>query len=268
LDTSVSGSRLITKKTEADFEKMIIAGQCVAAMHQAVRDIAAPGVTTEDLDVAARQVLDERGCLSSFLGYGGPENPFPGVLCTSPNSVIVHGIPGDYTLRDGDIISIDAGAIYEGWHGDAAFTMAIGEVSDEVQLLLDVTEKALWAGIEQAVAGNRLGDIGASVAACAHPHGIGVVREYVGHGIGRQMHEAPSVPNYGTAGKGLRLKTGMAIAIEPMFNAGTESSVVLDDAWTVVTADGMHSAHFEHTVLLTKQGSIVSTLPEPRLISS
>jgi methionyl aminopeptidase len=262
----VSNSRLITKKTEADFEKMKIAGQCVAAMHQAVRDIAAPGVTTADLDEAARRVLSDRGCRSSFLGYGGPDNPFPCVVCTSPNSAIVHGIPGDYALKDGDIISIDAGAIYEGWHGDAAFTMAIGDVPDEVQLLLDVTEKALWAGIEQAVSGNRLGDIGSAVEACAHPHGIGVVREYVGHGIGRQMHEAPSVPNYGKAGKGLKLKTGMAIAIEPMFNAGTEASVVLDDNWTVITADGSLSAHFEHTVLLTKEGSVVSTLPEPRLI--
>jgi methionyl aminopeptidase len=263
----MNGSRLITKKTEADFEKMKIAGQCVAAMHQAVRDTAEVGVTTAALDEAAREVLAERGCRSSFLGYGGPDNPFPGVICTSPNSAIVHGIPGDYALKDGDIISIDAGAIYEGWHGDAAFTMAIGDVPGEVQLLLDVTEKALWAGIEQAVAGNRLGDIGAAVEALAHPHGIGVVREYVGHGIGRQMHEAPSVPNYGKAGKGLRLKTGMAIAIEPMFNLGTESSVVLDDQWTVITADGALSAHFEHTVLLTQEGSIVSTLPEPRLVN-
>ena len=262
----MNGSRLITKKTESDFEKMKIAGQCVAAMHQSVRDTAGPGVNTAALDAAARRVLDERGCRSSFLGYGGPDNPFPGVLCTSPNSAIVHGIPGDYTLKDGDIISIDAGAIYEGWHGDAAFTMAIGDVPDEVQLLLDVTEKALWAGIAQAVAGNRLGDIGSAVEACAQPHGIGVVREYVGHGIGRQMHEAPSVPNYGKAGKGLRLKTGMALAIEPMFNAGTEASIVLDDKWTVVTADGSVSAHFEHTVLLTEEGSIVSTLPEPPLV--
>ena len=262
----MQGNRLISKKTEAEFDKMKIAGQCVAAMHQAVRDIAAPGVTTKGLDQAAQMVLEEWGCRSSFLGYGGPDNPFPGVLCTSPNSAIVHGIPGDYVLKDGDIISIDAGAIYEGWHGDAAFTMAIGEVPDEVQLLLDVTEKALWAGVEQAVAGNRLGDIGSAVEACAHPHGIGVVREYVGHGIGRQMHEAPSVPNYGTAGKGLRLKRGMAIAIEPMFNAGTEASVVLDDEWTVITADDSLSAHFEHTVLLTEAGTVVATLAEPRLI--
>ncbi len=260
------GTRLITKKTDADFEKMKIAGKCVAAMHQAVRDIAEPGVTTLELDAAARIVLAEHDCRSSFLGYGGPTNPFPGVLCTSPNSAIVHGIPGEYRLSEGDIISIDAGAIYEGWHGDAAFTMAIGDVSDEVRVLIDATEKALWAGIHQAVAGNRLGDVGAAVEDLAKTNGVGVVRDYVGHGIGRQMHEAPSVPNYGTPGKGLRLKTGMALAIEPMFNLGTEDSVVLDDQWTVVTADGAPSAHFEHTVLLTKEGTIVSTLPEPMLI--
>ncbi|GMQ92616.1 MAG: type I methionyl aminopeptidase [Acidimicrobiia bacterium] len=262
----MTGTRVITKKTAADFEKMKIAGQCVAAMHAAVREVAAPGVRTDHLDAVAREILDRYGCRSSFLGYGSPQNPFPGVLCTSPNSVIVHGIPGDHTLRDGDVISIDAGAIYEGWHGDAAFTMAIGDVADDVQNLLDVTERALWAGLEQAKAGNRLGDIGAAVEAAADAHDIGVVRDYVGHGIGRQMHEAPSVPNYGKQGKGLRIKTGMAFAIEPMFNLGSEQSVVLDDKWTVVTADGSFSAHFEHTVLITEEGSIVSTLAEPLLI--
>ena len=262
----MGATRVITKKTAADFEKMLVAGQCVAAMHAAVRAAIAPGVTTRELDDIARDVLAEHGCRSSFLNYGGPANPFPGVLCTSPNSVIVHGIPGDYTLRDGDVISIDAGAIYEGWHGDAAFTAAVGDVSDEVANLLEVTERALWKGIDQAKAGNRLGDIGAAIEAEAIPHGLGVVREYVGHGIGRQMHEAPSVPNYGKPGKGLRLKTGMALAIEPMFNLGTAESNVLDDQWTVVTADGAWSAHFEHTVLFTREGTVVSTLPEPRLV--
>lgn len=262
----MSGTRVITKKTAADFDKMKIAGQCVAAMLEAVRDAVTPGVSTRELDELAREVLAEYDCRSSFLGYGGPDNPFTGVLCTSPNSVIVHGIPGSHILRDGDIISIDAGAIYEGWHGDAAFTVAVGDVSDEVSNLLDVTERALWAGIEQARDGNRLGDVGAAIEAVAMPHGIGVVRDYVGHGIGRQMHEAPSVPNYGRTGKGLRIKPGMAFAIEPMFNLGTEDSVVLDDRWTVVTADGAYSAHFEHTVLITEEGSIVSTLAEPKLI--
>ena len=262
----MNGSRVITSKSAADFEKMKVAGACVAAMHLAVREVAAPGVSTRDLDGVARDVLEQHGCRSSFLGYGGPANPFPGVICTSPNSVIVHGIPGDHVLRDGDIISIDAGAIYEGWHGDAAFTMAIGEIPAEVQNLLDVTERALWAGLARAKAGNRLGDIGAAVEAIAKPHGIGIVRDYVGHGIGRQMHEAPSVPNYGRQGKGLRIKKGMALAIEPMFNLGVETSNILDDEWTVVTSDGKWSAHFEHTVLITDEGSIVSTLPEPRLV--
>ena len=160
----MGGTRVITKKTAADFDKMKVAGACVAEMHAAVRGAVAPGVTTGDLDGIAREVLAEHGCRSSFLGYGGPNNPFPGVLCTSPNSVIVHGIPDDHALKDGDIISIDAGAIYEGWHGDAAFTMAVGDVPEEVANLLDVTERALWAGIEQAKAGNRLGDIGVGLA--------------------------------------------------------------------------------------------------------
>lgn len=262
----MGSTRLITKKTSADFDKMKVAGRCVAAIHAATREAVAPGVTTGELDAIARTVLMEWDCVSSFLGYGGPQNPFPGVICTSHNSMIVHGIPGDYALAEGDIISIDAGAIFEGWHGDAAYTVAVGEVPDDVASLLAVTEKALWAGLEQAVHGNRLGDIGAAVEGVAAPHGLGVVRDYVGHGIGRQMHEAPSVPNFGVAGRGLRLKTGMALAIEPMFNLGTQASSVLDDAWTVVTADGAWSAHFEHTVLLTEEGSIVSTLPEPLLI--
>ncbi len=258
----MAGAGVITRKKPEDFEKMVIAGQCVAAMHQAVRDAAAPGVTTLELDAVAAEVVRERGCRPSFLGYHG----FPGTICASPNSAIVHGIPGGYTLRNGDIISIDAGAIYEGWHGDAAFTMAIGDIPDDVQRLLDVTEEALWNGLRQARHGNRLGDIGHAIEATAEPDGFGVVREYIGHGIGRQMHEAPNVPNYGTPGKGLKLKTGMAIAIEPMFNMGTAETVALEDGWTVVTADGSLSAHFEHTVLLTEEGPLVSTLPEPLLL--
>jgi methionyl aminopeptidase len=255
----MAGAKVISKKTPGDFAKMEVAGQCVAAMHRAVREAAAPGVTTRELDAIAAEVLRERGCRSSFLGYHG----FPAVICASPNSAIVHGIPDGYTLRNGDIISIDAGAIYDGWHGDAAFTMAIGSVPDEVQQLLDVTEEALWNGLREARHGNRLGDVGHAIESTAEPHGYGVVREYIGHGIGRQMHEAPNVPNYGMPGKGLKLKVGMALAIEPMFNLGTAETVVLDDGWTVVTADGALSAHFEHTVLITADGPVVSTLPEP-----
>ena len=255
----MAGAKIISKKKPDDFAKMEIAGQCVAAMHQAVREAAVPGTATRELDAIAAEVLRERGCRPSFLGYHG----FPATICASPNSAIVHGIPDGYTLRNGDIISIDAGAIYEGWHGDAAFTMAVGDVPDDVQRLLVVTEEALWNGLRMARPGNRLGDIGHAIEATAKPHGYGVVREYIGHGIGRQMHEAPNVPNYGVPGKGLKLKAGMALAIEPMFNLGTAETVVLDDGWTVVTADGALSAHFEHTVLITENGPVVSTVPEP-----
>jgi methionyl aminopeptidase len=253
------GAKVISKKKPDDFAKMEIAGQCVAAIHQAVREAAVPGITTRELDAIAAAVVREHGCRPSFLGYHG----FPATICASPNSAIVHGIPDGYTLRNGDIISIDAGAIYEGWHGDAAFTMAIGDVPEEVRRLLVVTEEALWSGLRMARHGNRLGDVGHAIEATAKPHGYGVVREYIGHGIGRQMHEAPNVPNYGTPGKGLKLKAGMALAIEPMFNLGTAETVVLDDGWTVVTADGALSAHFEHTVLITEDGPVVSTVLEP-----
>ncbi len=256
------GTKVITTKSAADFAKMEVAGRCVAAVHDAVRRAAEPGVSMKELDAVAAEVIGEHGCRPSFLGYHG----YPATICTSPNNVIVHGIPGDYRLREGDILSVDAGAIYEGWHGDAAFTMAIGEVPEEVQELLVVTEQALWNGLRQARAGNRLGDIGHAIEATAEPHGYGVVREYIGHGIGRQMHEAPNVPNYGKAGRGMRLKEGWALAIEPMFNLGGAETAVLDDGWTVVTADGSLSAHFEHTVLITPEGPKVSTLPEPVLL--
>jgi len=256
------GAKVITMKSREDFEKMEVAGRCVAAVHAAVRDAAVVGTSMKDLDAVSAEVIKAHDCRPSFFGYHG----YPATICTSPNNVIVHGIPDDYRLTEGDIISVDAGAIYEGWHGDAAFTMAIGEVPDEVRQLLDVTERALWNGLRQAVNGNRLGDIGNAVEATAAPHGYGVVREYIGHGIGRQMHEAPNVPNYGKPGKGLKIKTGMALAIEPMFNLGTAETAVLDDGWTVVTADGALSAHFEHTVLITEDGPRVSTLPEPVLL--
>ncbi|HSF84919.1 MAG TPA: type I methionyl aminopeptidase [Acidimicrobiia bacterium] len=254
--------RVITMKDAAAFEKMTIAGQCVAAAHAAVRQAAEPGVSMKDLDAVAAEVIRDHDCRPSFLGYHG----YPATICASPNSVIVHGIPDGYKLTDGDIISVDVGAIYEGWHGDAAFTMAVGDVPAEVAKLIEVTEQGLWNGIAQARAGKRLGDVGNAIETTAKPHGYGVVREYIGHGIGRNMHEAPNVPNYGKKGKGLKLKTGMALAIEPMFNLGTAETALLDDGWTVVTADGALSAHFEHTVLLTEQGSIVSTLPEPKLV--
>ena len=252
----------MTMKSAEDFEKMKVAGAVVAAVHAAVREAAVSGTTMLELDAIAHEVIRNADSRSSFLGYHG----FPAAICTSPNEVIVHGIPDKYKLREGDILSIDAGAIYDGWHGDAAFTMAIGEVSPEANKLIEVTEQGLWAGIAAARLGNRLGDVGAAISAVAAPHGYGVVREYIGHGIGRQMHEAPDVPNYGRAGKGLKLKAGMAIAIEPMFNLGTAETSVLEDGWTVITQDGKLSAHWEHTVLITEEGPVVSTLPEPLLV--
>ncbi len=254
--------RIITIKSPEEFDKMAVAGAAVAAAHEVVRDAAQPGTKTEELDRLAAEVLRLHGCRPSFLGYHG----FPATICASPNEKIVHGIPDSYRLVEGDVLSIDVGAIYEGWHGDAAFTMAIGEVPPEVTRLLEVTEAALWDGLAGARAGNRLGDIGHAIEARAVPEGYGVVREYIGHGIGRQMHEAPNVPNYGRPGKGLKLKVGMALAIEPMFNLGTEETLLLDDGWTVVTRDGQISSHFEHTVAVTAEGPLVLTLPEPKLL--
>lgn len=252
---------MITIKNRAEFEKMSIAGRCVAAVHAAVREAAVPGLRTIELDQIAERVVRLHDCVPSFLGYGGPV-PFPGSICASPNDVIVHGIPGDYRLEEGDIIAIDAGAIYQGYHADAAFTMGIGQISDEAARLIHTTEEAMWAGIGQVRHGGRIGDIGAAVQAVGERHGYGVVREYVGHGIGRQMHEEPQIPNHGTRGKGLKLRTGMAVCIEPMFNLGTAESTVDPDHWTVRTADGSLSAHWEHTVCITPDGVVVTTVPE------
>lgn len=246
---------MITIKKPQDFEMMARAGRAVAAIHAAVRDAAVPGMTSKSLDRIAAAVLADHECTSSFLNYHG----FPAHVCLSPNDVIVHGIPGDWTIEDGDVVSLDAGAIYEGWHGDAAITFAVGEVSSEARRLMEVTERALQAGIEQAVPGNRLGDIGHAIQRVAEEAGLGLVREYTGHGIGRQMHEEPQVLNYGEPGKGMRLKVGMALAIEPMFNLGGGETDVLEDGWSVVTADGSLSAHFEHTVAITKDGPRVLT---------
>jgi methionyl aminopeptidase len=229
----------------------------VAEMHEKTRAAARPGVTTADLDAVARDVLDRRGATSNFLGYHG----FPAVICTSPNDVIVHGIPGDYRLAEGDILSIDCGAIIEGYHGDAAFTMGIGEVDEESRRLLEVTEASLWAGIEELRPGRPLHEVGRAVQAVAEGAGFSVVREYVGHAIGTAMHEQPQVPNYWPGSPGPTLKTGMVFAVEPMVNAGTAETMVLEDQWSVVTADGRRSAHFEHTIAVTENGPEVFTLP-------
>ncbi|HEX2038297.1 MAG TPA: type I methionyl aminopeptidase [Acidimicrobiales bacterium] len=244
------------RRSHAELAKMRKAGQVVAEMHERCREAAKPGVTTAALDRVAREVLDRRGARSNFLGYHG----YPAVICTSPNDVVVHGIPGSYVLQEGDILSIDCGAIVEGYHGDAAFTMAIGEVSKEATRLIDVTERSLWKAIDEMVEGNRLSDIGHAVQTVAEGAGFSVVREYVGHAIGTAMHEEPQVPNYGPPGKGPRLRAGMVFAVEPMVNVGRPETRTLGDGWTVVTADGSLSAHVEHTIAVTEEGPEVLTV--------
>jgi methionyl aminopeptidase len=248
---------MITRKTPEQIAIMRRAGTVVAEMHEVCVRAARPGATTADLDAAAREVLDRRGAQSNFLNYHG----FPAVVCISPNEVIVHGIPGARVLEEGDIVSIDCGAIIEGWHADAAVTVPVGEIDDESKRLIDVTRKALQASIDATVAGNRLGDVGAVSEAVVEKAGFSVVREYVGHGIGTAMHEDPQVPNYGPAGRGLRMKAGLVIAIEPMVNAGSAGTRLLSDGWTVVTTDSRRSAHFEHTVAVGEDGPEVLTLP-------
>jgi len=239
-----------------ELARMRRAGRVVAEMHEATRAAIRPGVTTAEIDAVARQVLDRRGATSNFLGYHG----FPAVVCTSPNSMIVHGIPGGYRLEEGDILSVDCGAIVEGYHGDAAYTAPVGQVSAEAARLIEVTERSLWAGIEQLRAGNRLHEVGRAVQAVAEAAGYSVVREYVGHAIGTAMHEQPQVPNYWPGSPGPTLKTGMVFAVEPMVNAGGAETETLDDGWSVVTADGRLSAHFEHTIAVTPDGPEVFTV--------
>ena len=234
------------------------AGRVVAEMHAATRAAARPGVTTAELDRVAREVLDRRGARSNFLNYHG----FPAVICTSPNDMIVHGIPGGYRLEEGDILSIDCGAIVEGYHGDAAFTMGIGTIDPAAEKLIKVTDQSLSAGIEQIRSGHRLHDIGLAVQTVAEGAGFSVVREYVGHAIGTAMHEEPQIPNFWPGRPGPLLKSGMVLAVEPMVNAGGAGTVLLDDGWSVVTADGSLSAHFEHTIAVTDDGPEVLTRPD------
>ncbi len=244
---------MIRRKDELD--KMRRAGKVVAEIHEVTRAAIRPGITTAQLDALAAEVLAKRGARSNFLNYHG----FPAVICTSPNDMIVHGIPGDYVLREGDIISIDAGAIVEGYHGDAAYTAGVGEISATAARLIEVTERSLWAGIDQLVVGQRLHEVGRAIQKVAEAAGFSVVREYVGHAIGTAMHESPQVPNYWPGTPGPTLKAGMVFAIEPMVNVGSHETYVLDDGWSVMTADGSLSAHFEHTIAVTEDGPEVFT---------
>ncbi len=231
-------------------------GEALRQVHEAVRPLVVVGASTMDLEIAAAAKMEELHAVSAFKGYHG----FPAVLCTSVNSEVVHGIPSPTrVLADGDIVSVDCGVIIDGFYSDAAVTYAVGTASPATRKLLQVTEASLYKAIQQAQVGGRLGDISAAVQEMCEAEGFGVVREFVGHGIGRSMHEDPQVPNFGSRGKGPRLKAGMVLAIEPMINAGGAGVKVLPDGWTTVTLDGSYSAHFEHTVAITKDGPQVLT---------
>lgn len=239
------------------------AGLVVAEVHQAVRQAAAPGVTTSDLDAVARDILARHGADSSFLGYGAGWGlpPYPGVTCISVNDEVVHGIPGARALAEGDLVSLDFGAIVDGWHGDAAITFGVGALSERDAALSDATRESLWAGIGAARLGGRIGDISAAIEASvrSQPSTYGILRDYTGHGIGSEMHMAPDVPNVGRAGRGPKIERGMALALEPMLTLGSSEGVTLADEWTVVTRDGSRAAHWEHTITVTDTGLWVLT---------
>jgi methionyl aminopeptidase len=245
-------------KTRAEIEKMRASGRILRQVHETLAPLVVPGVSTMDLENAAvKKIASFPGATAAFKGYHG----YPAALCTSVNAEVVHGIPNaKRVLQEGDLISIDCGVILDGFYSDAAMSYGVGKVSAQTRKLLDVTEKSLGEAIKAAVVGGRLGDIGAAVQELCEGEGFGVVREFVGHGIGRSMHEDPQVPNFGARGKGPRLKEGMVLAIEPMINAGGAEVRVLKDGWTAVTIDGSYSAHFEHTVAITKDGPDILTL--------
>ncbi len=233
------------------------AGRVVAEMHAEIREAIKPGATTADLDRIGREVLDRRGATSNFLGYQG----YPAVICASPNDVVVHGIPGSRVLDEGDIISIDCGAIVDGWHGDAAFTAGVGEIDTTSKQLIEVAEASLRAAIDELHDGNRLGDLGHAVQSVVEAAGFSVVRDYSGHGIGRAMHEDPNIPNHGRPGRGAKLRDGHVVAIEPMLNVGEADTFLEPDRWAVVTMDHSRSAHVEHTVAITADGPEILTVP-------
>jgi len=249
---------MVQLKTTAEIEKMKKAGRVVALVFEALADMTRPGVSTFELDQKAEQVIRGEGAVPSFLHYGNP--PFPASICVSLNDEVVHGIPSrQRILKEGDIVSVDVGAVLDGFHGDAARTFAVGAISPEATQLMKVTEECFWIGYELATVGNRIGDISSAIAHHAESYGYGVVRELTGHGIGRQLHEDPDVPNYGRKGHGLRITPGLAIAIEPMINMGRKEIRLLDDEWTIVTIDGKPSSHYENTIAITADGPIITT---------
>ncbi|MGF1564288.1 MAG: type I methionyl aminopeptidase [Flavobacteriales bacterium] len=250
------GGRKIYYKTEEEIELLressLLVGKTLAEVAKAIR----PGVTTLDLDRIAEACIRDHGATPGFLGYGG----FPNSLCTSVNDQVVHGIPNNTPLQEGDIVSVDCGVLKSGFYGDSAYTFPVGVVSEEIEKLLRVTKECLELGIEAAIAGNRMGDLGFAIQNHAETNGYGVVRELVGHGLGRELHEAPEVPNYGRRGNGVRLQPGLVLAIEPMINMGTKSVRQKSDGWTIVTGDGKPSAHFEHDVVVREgKAEVLST---------
>jgi methionyl aminopeptidase len=247
---------MIICKTPREIEIMREAGRIVALTHKELKKHIAPGITTKELDAIAEKTIRNYGATPSFLGYNG----FPGSICASVNEELVHGIPGNRKLNEGDIISIDIGAKYNGYHGDSAWTYPVGKISESVQKLLDVTEKSLYLGLEQAKPGERLSNISHAIQTYVEGEGFSVVREYVGHGIGQDLHEAPQIPHYGPPGKGPRLKPGMVLCVEPMINEGLRYVKTLSDNWTVVTVDGKWCAHFEHTIAITETGYEILTV--------
>jgi len=256
----MSWSRQIHLKSPAELQIMREAGRINATVLATVKELLKPGVSTADLNAAAEEVLKKHGCISPFKGYGHP--PFPASITVSINQELVHGIPSkSRKLKDGDIVSVDCGTVFDGFVGDSAFTAGVGEISLEAQTLLDVTKGALDAAIEKMRIGNRTGDVSAAVQKYVESRNFYVTREYTGHGVGRQMHEGPQVPNYGRAGTGMPLKAGMTIAIEPMVLVGTAETRVLSDQWTVVSADGSLTAHFEHSVAVTEGEPLILTVP-------
>lgn len=249
---------MIILKSPDEIEKMAKANQIVANVLSKLKTVVAPGITTDDLNRIADETIRKRGGIPTFIGYRG----FPKALCTSVNEEVVHGIPGKRELKEGDIIGIDCGVTYEGFVGDSAMTLPVGEVTEEAKKLMKVTQESLMRAIEQVVVGNRVGDIGHAVQSYAEENGYSVVKDFVGHGIGRNMHEEPQVPNFGQAGTGPRFQEGMVVAIEPMLNVGTFEVEILADQWTVVTKDRKLSAHFEHSIACTPDGPCVLSARE------
>ena len=249
---------MINIKSSRDLKRMrdacIISARALQIGGQAVQ----PGVTTGEIDRIIRKYIESMGAKPTFLGYGG----FPASACISVNETVIHGIPGNRVIKEGDIVSIDVGAFYDGFNGDNAATFGAGKVSAEAQALMDATRESLYEGIKAATAGNRIGDIGAAVQRYVEMRGYSVVRQFVGHGVGTNLHEDPSVPNFGTPGRGTKLLPGMTLAIEPMVNAGTHEVSILGDGWTTVTKDGRLSAHFEHTIAITPDGPVIMTDPD------